>query len=74
MKESDIKGLTPEQIKDKFALPEVPKFKTDVIIKKGSKIRTGTANGIDGMGKGGGTQFDTMGQYIGEFGNEKVLK
>ncbi|MGC6175852.1 hypothetical protein [Lacrimispora sp. 38-1] len=66
MKAEDIKGLTPLQIQDKFALPATPKSVAEVKLKAGDTIRMGEANPIFGSG-GGGTQFDLMGQYIGEF-------
>jgi hypothetical protein len=65
MRAEDIAGLTPRQIQNKFALPTIPKYVTDVILEAGSKLRTGVANGLFGFA-GGGIQFDLMGQYIGE--------
>lgn len=44
MKAEDIKGLTPTQIKDKFALPNIPKFVGEVTLPKGSNIRMGEVN------------------------------
>ncbi|MFC6335084.1 hypothetical protein ACFP56_20830 [Paenibacillus septentrionalis] len=60
------KGLTPLQIQDKFALPTTPKYIAEVKLNAGDTIRMGEANPIFGA-SGGGTQFDLMGQYIGEF-------
>lgn len=48
MKESEIKGLNAKQIKDKFALPELPGLISDVIVPKGTKIRIGTAANVEG--------------------------
>ena len=62
----DIKGLTPEQIQQKFALPSTPKYIGDVKLKAGSNIRMGEVNPNYGF-NGGGIQFDLKGQYIGEF-------
>ncbi len=74
MRESDIAELTAEQIKDKFALPATPRYKTDVKIQpSGTKLRTGEVNPLEGWGRGGGTQYDLMGQRIGEFTNERLL-
>ena len=73
MRESDIAELTAEQIKDKFALPATPRYKTDVKIPSGTKLRTGEVNPVEGWGRGGGTQYDLMGQRIGEFTNERLL-
>lgn len=73
MKASDLEGLTPEEIQDKFALPQKPIKMCDVMIPKGTQMRTGLCNPLEGWGKGGGVQFDLMGQRVGEFGNEREL-
>lgn len=73
MKSSDIEGLTPEEIQDKFALPQKPIKTCDVILPKGTKMRVGFCNPLEGWGKGGGLQFDLMGQRVGEFCNERDL-
>ncbi len=72
MKYDDIKGLTPEEIADKFALPQVPTMICDCTLPKGTKIRTGECNPLYGW-NGGGQQFDLMGQRIGEFNNEREI-
>lgn len=74
MKAEDIKGLSPKQIQDKFALPTIPKYVTDVTVPKGTTVRTGTVNAVQGWGSGGGIQFDLIGQRIGKFTNERLLK
>ena len=43
----DIKGLTPEQIQQKFALPSTPKYIGEVKLKAGSNIRMGEVNPIN---------------------------
>jgi hypothetical protein len=73
MRYEDIKGLTPQQIKDKYALPNLPKYICDVELKAGTNLREGVANPIEGWGNGGGTQFDLKNQRIGIFKNERVL-
>jgi hypothetical protein len=73
MKPSDIEGLNHEQIQDKFALPQKPRFMCDVMLPKGTKLRAGECNPLEGWGKGGGTQFDLMGQRVGEFSNEREI-
>lgn len=73
MKQSDIDGLTPEQIQDKFALPQKPIMMCDVTVPKGTHMRTGLCNPLEGWGKGGGVQFDLMGQKVGTFENERDL-
>ena len=72
MKYDDIKGLSPEQIADKFALPQVPKYMCDVEFPAGTKMRTGECNPLYGW-NGGGQQFDLMGARVGEFGNEREI-
>lgn len=59
MRESDIAGLSPEQIASKFALPAVPLQRGEVTIPAGTKLQASVANGIlrgDNPG-GGGVQF-----------------
>ena len=73
MKLSDVEGLTPEEIQDKFALPAKPVKICDVTVPAGTKMRTGLCNPLEGWGKGGGVQFDLMGQKVGEFGNERDI-
>ncbi|MDD3205239.1 MAG: hypothetical protein PHS74_05830 [Lachnospiraceae bacterium] len=72
MKGEDIAGLTPQQIQNKFALPTTPTHVTDVTLEAGTQLRIGTANGLFGY-EGGGTQFDMMGQRVGEFTNGRLL-
>lgn len=74
MKAKDIEGLTPEQIRDKFALPSTPKYVCDVEISAGTHMRVGEVNPVEGWGNGGGTQYDLIGQRVGEFKNERSLK
>lgn len=66
MRAEDVKGLTPLQIQEKFALPQLPKYIGEVTLPKGSTIRAGEVNPLFGR-KGGGFQFDMMQQRIGEF-------
>ncbi|MBC1726186.1 hypothetical protein HB981_06660 [Listeria seeligeri] len=66
MRAEDVKGLTPLQIQEKFALPQLPEFIGEVTLPKGSTIRAGEVNPLFGS-KGGGFQFDMMQQRIGEF-------
>ena len=72
MDADDIVGLTPLEIQDKYALPFTPKYICDVDIDAGTILRTGEANTLFGY-KGGGTQFDLMGQYVGKFSNERLI-
>lgn len=73
MRAEDIEGLTPSQIKDKFALPSLPKYVCDVELRAGTHLRIGEVNPIKEWGNGGGTQFDLIGQITGEFKNERII-
>ncbi|WP_423832019.1 T7SS effector LXG polymorphic toxin [Streptococcus equinus] len=73
MRYEDIRGLSPEEIRDKFALPATPKYITDVKLSAGTKLRTGVVNPLENWGNGGGTQFDLMGQRTGEFINVREI-
>lgn len=66
MRAEDIKGLTPAQIQEKFALPSTPKYVGEVHLKNETTIRMGEVNPNYGF-KGGGIQFDLKGQRVGEF-------
>ena len=70
----DIEGLTPLEIQNKFALPNTPKYVCDVELEAGTHIRVGEVNPLDGWGNGGGTQYDLIGQRIGNFKNERLLE
>lgn len=74
MRAYDIEGLTPLEIQNKFALPNTPKYVCDVELEAGTHIRVGEVNHLDGWGNGGGTQYDLIGQRIGNFKNERLLE
>ena len=59
MQPADIKGLTAEQIKSKFALPELPTLVSDVHVPAGTTVRTGIVNPIF-SGTGNATQFELL--------------
>ena len=59
MRASDIEGLSPQQIADRFALPEVPTGITSITPPAGTRIRTGEVNPNFG-GSGGATQFQLL--------------
>ena len=61
MRLEDIQGLTAQQIKDKFALENLPTYICDVNISTGTQLHTGIAEGITGWGNGGGLQYDIIG-------------
>lgn len=71
MEEKDVRGLTPEQVRDKFALPQTPEYKCSVTVPKGTHVRCGVANEQKGWGKGQGKQYDLMGKKTGVFGKER---
>lgn len=48
MKAEDIKGLTSEQIQDKFALPVIPKYIVDVNLEQETHLKTGIVNPLEG--------------------------
>lgn len=76
MKPEDIKGLSPQEIKDKFSLPAVPSNCVDVEVKAGTKLRMGEVASIEDWGDGGGIQFDTIGKRLGKdcFKNARTLE
>jgi hypothetical protein len=75
MREEDIKGLSPEQIQNKFALPETPKYVSDVNVPAGTKVRVGTVGAQEGWGTGGATQYELQ-QRLPQsaFTNRRPLK
>lgn len=58
MKKSEIEGLSPTQIKDKFALPDTPTHVSTVKPPPGTSVHQGTAAAQSGWGGGGGTQIE----------------
>ena len=74
MKLESGEGLTPLEIRDKCALPNIPIYICDVELDSGIHLREGEVNPINGWGKGGGIQYDLMGQRVGEFKNERLLE
>jgi hypothetical protein len=65
MKESEIQGLTPAQIREKFALPTEPSHVCSVDIPgDGRTLRKGKAGPVDGWGAGGGTQNQIVGDLV----------
>ncbi len=68
MRSDDIKGLSPEQIASKYALPQMPTHMADVTVPAGQAMRVSVANdvqirqGVGGNGGGGGVQFELVGE------------
>ena len=60
MRSHEIEGLTPQQIKDKFALPEIPTLISDVHAPAGTRIRLGTVAPQPGWGSGGAIQYELL--------------
>lgn len=72
MRANDIKGLAPEQIKDKFSLMHVPDRIAEVKIYTNNNIRGGIAREIEEYNTtGGGIQFDLMGNVLND--NQFIL-
>ena len=74
MKAEDIAGLTPQEIQNKFALPNTPKYICDVNLEAGTRLRTGEVNPLFGF-DGGGQQYDLIinGKNVGTFTNERII-
>ena len=74
MRYDDVKDLTPEEIAEKYALPQVPKYMCDVILQPGDKVRMGIAGPLYGH-EGHGLQFDLMVNdgYVGTFENQREI-
>lgn len=63
MPADSVRGMTPAQVRDKFALPSTPDYFIAVRVPTGVTMRTGTAGDITGWGQGGGQQILLM-EYI----------
>ncbi len=59
VRHSDIEGLTPLQIQEKYALPTLPTHYCYVDVPPGTEMYIGIANEVSGWGAGGGMQFET---------------
>lgn len=60
MRKKDIEGLTAQQIKEKFALSELPTRISDVYAPAGTRLTVGKTAAQKGWGIGGGTQYELM--------------
>jgi len=68
----EIKGLSPAQLKDKFALKHTP---TDMIpVKIKGNVRVGEAAKVEGFGNGGGFQIETLPGSKVTYGESVKLK
>jgi RHS repeat-associated protein len=60
MRREEIEGLTAAEIRDRFALPELPSYVSDVHVPAGARLRVGTAAEQAGWGHGGATQYELL--------------
>ncbi len=74
MRYDDVKDLSAEEIAEKYALPQVPKYMCDVVLQPGDKVRMGIAGPLFGR-EGHGVQFDLMVNdgYVGTFENAREI-
>lgn len=56
MRASTVRGLTAEQLRDRFALPFLPTYITNVLVPSGTCLLNGIAGPIVGWGNGGAQQ------------------
>lgn len=61
MRTSTVRGLTPAQVRDIFALPSMPTHITMVLVPSGYNMYTGVAGPIAGWGDGGAQQSKLIG-------------
>lgn len=73
MRREDVRGLTPKEIKNKFALPDEPTYICEVQLAKGTRLHKGVANSVEGWGNGGGVQYDLRLTETGVFKNESRI-
>jgi RHS repeat-associated protein len=75
MRESEIQGLTPEQIQERFAIPgqNTPSEIVEVEVPAGTLMQVGYA-GTNAFGTGGGVQYELMEAIPGSsFGTPTAL-
>ncbi|NTV01355.1 MAG: autotransporter outer membrane beta-barrel domain-containing protein [Chlorobiaceae bacterium] len=74
MRASEVRGLTPEQVRNKFALPNLPSMMTLGLTTTGGSFYTGLAGPISGWGDGGGQQSQQKaGPYTSFFNGQAVM-
>jgi len=61
MRAATVRGLTPTQVRDVFALPSMPTNMTMILVPSGHTMYTGIAGPIAGWGAGGGLQSKLIG-------------
>lgn len=60
MRPEDIEGLTAEEIKNKFAIPKLPKYISEVHVPSGTYLRAGIAATQTEWGEGGAIQYEIL--------------
>jgi len=71
MRADQLRGLTPQQIRDRFALPAVPTMITYVVVPPNvAALWTGYAGPISGWGQGGGQQSYIMSKLTTYYYNQ----
>jgi filamentous hemagglutinin len=60
MRKEAIKGMTPSQIKIKYALPDTPKYISEVHVPSGTNIRKGKIGGNDFGDIEGAVQYELL--------------
>ena len=76
MRSATVRGLTPAQVRDIFALPAMPTMMTMVLVPAGSSMYTGIAGPIAGWGLGGAQQSKLIGPPwvpAGNFLNQQAI-
>ena len=74
MKAEDIVRLKPQEIQNKFALPNPHKYICDVNLEAGTRLTTGEVNPLFGF-DGDGQQYDLIinGKNVGTCTNERII-
>ncbi|NTW52546.1 MAG: autotransporter outer membrane beta-barrel domain-containing protein [Chlorobiaceae bacterium] len=73
MRASTVRGLTAGQVRELFALPNIPTMMTLGLSTPGESFYTGVAAPIDGWGEGGGQQSQSSGGPYTTFFNAQAL-
>jgi len=63
MRYSEVKNLSPAEIKDRFSLESEPDYMVDANIPAGQEMEASTA-GENAWGKGGGIQFRIISKVV----------
>jgi RHS repeat-associated protein len=75
MRAEEVEGLSAAEIRDKFALPEMPKYLSDVQVPAGTRMRVGRVGEQPGWGVGGGMQYELLDRLSETaFTNRRPLK